>query len=301
MTHPILKALADFEGGGVPHRFAARQPWMASDLLLSGIPGFSFLDRVRLAASERQSLASSADAIQLKNDMTRLRAFYLGENPRCVKIVSNRHSIADRTREELDLRRRLEGYGTITLPTVRDVREDKDFIYITEDLVKGRRFSLGRDGDMFIEQGLPQLLETYRRHGIVLEPLRGHFSADMKISAPPLFLKMLEKAFVDNPAIPVSICHGDLLPSNLCVSGGRLYFFDWEKSFRGPVIADLMRLPMKYPARAVKMAKAVLKLLEKDYAAGLGHSFTACVAARIAQTPSKSGAFLDFWEKCRPL
>jgi hypothetical protein len=301
MTHPILKALADFEGVPAQRRFAARQPWMASDLLLSGIPGFSFLDRVRLAASERQSLASAADAIQLKNDMTRLRAFYLGNNPRCVKIVSNRHSIADRTREELDLRRRLEGYGTITLPAVRDVREDRDFIYITEDLVKGRRFSLRRDGDMFVEQGLPQLLETYQKHGIALEPLREHFPADMKISAPPVFLKEMEKAFADNPAIPVSICHGDLLPSNLCVSGDKLYFFDWEKSFRGPVIADLLRLPMKYPARSAKMAKSILARLEKDFAAGLGHSFTVCVAARIAQNPAKSGAFLDFWEKCRPL
>src|SRR5690606_8837852 len=188
----ILAALAAYEAGQVgkpppPTRFAVRNPWLVRAALLPGllrgmlalspapVPGLQYKHIFGVLASLKPGdaplrLASAADAIQIKKeDQTRIRAFYLpqeGRDGECLKLVSARHGIAARTRQELDLRRRLESLGTITLPKITAVAEDEDYIYIREEMVLGRRFDIRRDAALFLREGLPQLAATYRAMGL---------------------------------------------------------------------------------------------------------------------------------------
>lgn len=323
--HPILVALAEFESGKAPsptppRRFAKHNAWMASEVLLplvsQRIPGLLLKDMMGLLSGWKHGslLASAATAIQLKDDMSRIRAFYLpvaGREGRCVKIVSGApgDAIAERTRNELALRRKLESFGSITVPCITCVEEDKNFIYITEELVIGRRFSIWLDSELFVKQGLPELVATYKLHGIEAVPLLSCFPADLVdklgviAEAEPDYRSLLhavERIYASNPDIPVSRCHGDLLPSNLGVAHGRLYFFDWEKSFHGAIITDLMRLPMKYPNWSRKILAAIFEVLQADTAIGahsLPQQFTVDVAARIVKNPAKAKQFLRVWQR----
>jgi len=85
--HPIITALEDHEraaDGSAPPRqvFAFRDPWLVRHFWLQGrVPGYSHADYLRCLLGrflgKKMLIASHAAAIQLKLDMTRIRAFYL--------------------------------------------------------------------------------------------------------------------------------------------------------------------------------------------------------------------------------
>ncbi len=317
--HPIIKALEEYEaatGATVTETFFAwREPWLARKLWLQGcVPGYSHADFLRnlLSSLSRrgQHIASSAVAVQLKKDMTRLRAFYPDKAGQgyCVKIVQADGVTGSRMREELELRGRLSALGTVNIPAMRETFERGNFIYLVEDIIIGRRFDFRRDADDYIARGLPQMMATYQKSGIRHEPLSAHFDADLPArlqdikNIAPDFLTALSSVFDRGVNIPVSLCHGDLLPSNLCIGGDTFYLLDWDRSFTGAIARDLLRMPMKYPGQPGRVGHAVMAALRDmsgDNSAIANDQLAAYVGLRIAEAPAKAVIYQDFWRAHR--
>lgn len=319
--HPIIKALEEYEAAANAAAVAAlsffawREPWLARQLWLQGcVPGYSHADFLRNVLSRLscrgQKIASRAAAVQLKHDMTRLRAFYPDKagGGYCVKIVQADGVTGSRMREELKLRGRLAALGTVTIPAMRETFERGNYIYLIEDIIIGRRFDFRRDADDYIARGLPQMVATYNKAGITFEPLSAHFDAALlaRLSGiknmAPDFVAALDAAFANNPAVPVSLCHGDLLPSNLCIGKDAFYLLDWDRSFTGAIARDLLRLPMKYPAQGGRVGAAVMAVLRTASggdAAAADAQLAAYVAQRIADAPEKALIYQSFWRRCR--
>ncbi|MDP2206956.1 MAG: phosphotransferase [Alphaproteobacteria bacterium] len=270
--HPIIKALEEYEkseGGSAPRPqvFAFRNPWLVRDFWLQGrVPGYSHADCLRSMLGgflgKKMAIASHAAAIQIKHDMTRIRAFYLpardgGSQGNCLKIVQADGATGIRMRQELELRTVLAKMGTAHIPQISSSFERAGFIYLIEEIIIGRRFSIGRDTQAYITQGLPQMLATYKKFGIRSAPLSAHFEPSLltRLREVPrvdaALLAAVEKAFSRDTDIPVSLCHGDLLPSNMCIGADKFYLLDWDRSFEGAIVLDLLRLPLLNIRRTV--------------------------------------------------
>lgn len=332
--HPILHALgqSEHQHAGRPssaRRFVRTGPWLlnraqAGLLARARIPGLGLRHRCAallgplLGQSDAGLLALAAPAIQLKDDMTRIRAFYPLAQSRsaggaCVKVVTATGALGARTVQETALRRQLEDAGTITLPRIRDTGTLGDFIYVYEELVCGRRFSLRRDAGLFIAQGLPQLLGTYTAFGVEAAPLRAQFPATLREDMAQLaardaafvpLSRALDAAWRDDPATPVGLCHGDMLPSNLAVAGDTLYFFDWEQSRRGALVSDLLRLPMKTPQASTRLVAAMFDGVRRNLGvspAALRHHLCAYMCLRITQRPGQGRSVARTWPAWRDL
>jgi len=325
LPHPIIKALEDYErdeagaasvAPPAAQAFAFRQPWLARKLWLQGcVPGYSHADFLRnffsLLAGRKMPIASCAVSIQLKHDMTRIRAFYppvqgAEGKGHCLKIVQADSPAGERMHPELALREKLAELGTVHIPQMTRSFEQDGFIYLIEEIIIGRRFSVRRDAQAYIAQGLQQMLATYKKFGIRYEPLSAHFDAAIPerlrglTGIGPSFVAAAEKAFARNADIPVSLCHGDLLPSNMCIGAGKFYLLDWDRSFEGAIVLDLLRLPLKYPARHNGITAAVLAALETELGSAPGvaaDQLTAYVAWRILDKPQKAPAYLAFWRR----
>lgn len=312
----IVKALEQYESTAetdiAPAFFSWRAPWLSRELWLqSRIPGYSHADFLRNILSRLafrgQKIRSRAAAIQLKEDMTRLRAFY-PDAGYCVKVVQADGPMGIRMRQELALRGRLAGLGTVNIPVMRDTFELGNYIYMIEDMIIGRRFDFRRDADDYIERGLPQMMNTYHRAGIHYEPMAKHFDAALPSGIQAVkgmatdFLSAVESAFARNTAIPVSLCHGDLLPSNLCIGNDKFYLLDWDRSFTGAVVYDLLRMPLKYPGQSGRVTQAVLSALshlQGGDARSADDQLAAYVAWRIAAAPAKAMIYQEFWRRHR--
>jgi tRNA A-37 threonylcarbamoyl transferase component Bud32 len=331
----ILDALEKFEtykGHTVPtpRHFAIRATWLASDNILARlflslvlpirppVPGLFrrhilglLINRLRKKGTYRK-IATSAEGIQVKIDGQRLRAFFLPSkrfpDGICLKIVPSDEGIAARTRHEIKIRQQLQKFGTITVPKILDVVEEDGFIFILEELVKGQRFRVWRQKDLYIQQGIKQLIATYHSFGIHNEPLANRYPLELeenlveKIrmqSEAKEFIKKLSEIPARNISIPVSMCHRDLLPSNLCTNDNILYFLDWELSAEDSIFSDLMKLPMKYPSQAA-LFKSAAHSFKKEFAFSSEEMlviFTAFIAGRIKKDPAKIKKFLQIWAR----
>ncbi|GLQ04837.1 phosphotransferase [Sneathiella chinensis] len=332
-VRPITDALARHEQGqgetpALPRNFTIRKTWLASEayfprLLLqligirrTDIPGLQRKHMLGLLlarlfkSGQYGAIASRADALQIKTDGTRLRAFFTESGPdaagECLKIVRKDSSLAERTRSELAFRKRLSALGTITVPEIHAIREDDDFLYVTEQMIQGHRFSNRYDAPLFISQGIEELCKTYQAIGTRMEPLSAHYSPDLpdrmkavlgETRLPEGFMDRVTLAFERNPTILIGTCHKDLLPSNLCVADGRLYFLDWELVSDGPVLDDLLKLPLKN-RRSHAAVSAVFKALRTHFPEAeksLPLHFAASIAERIVKNPKKSEERLNYW------
>lgn len=311
-----------------PGRFARAKLWLVSEsyanrlylyplgLARPSIPGlfrtnvFALIRSHLLDGARRPVLPTTASAIQVSEDAERIRLFYLEREsqPLSVKIVSKESARAVHARAEVELRRRIESLGTIAVPKITDVEETDRQVCIVEEFVNGRRFSARRDSGILAEQILPQLLATYRALGLCDEPIGRFLPADLTVTLGPLLagrregealLGRLAPLIEADPAVPSGLCHGDLLPSNLALSGGRAYVLDWGRAKSGPVAFDLLRLAAKYPKRP-DLTRAVRDAYEAafpDRACGLGDLITAYAAARIAANPGHAGRHLAYWAR----
>ena len=307
-------------------RFARGKAWLVSEsyanrlylyplgLARPSIPGlfrtsvFALIRSHLLDGERRPALPSSASALQISEQAERVRLFYLDREgpPLSVKMVGKESDRADHARAEIELRRRIESLGTVTLPKIIDVGESDGHICIAEEFVSGRRFSALRDLDSLARQILPQLLATYRALGLREEPLCGFLPADLAATLEPLLagrregealLARLSPLLAADPAVVTGLCHGDLLPSNLALSGGRAYVLDWGQSKDGPVAFDLLRLATKYPGRP-KLTRTVRTAYESafpDQNCGFGDLVTAYAATRIAANPGNAKKHLAYW------
>lgn len=330
---PILQALSDFErknaGDEISlHHFAIRKTWLASDAYLSRlliqlltftnpvIPGLFrkhalglLIARLRKTGTYKK-LASEAAAIQLKMNGQRLRAFFLPSQTypegECLKIIPKRDGISENTRNELAFRKKLTELNCITVPRVERVEEDADFLYIREELIQGQRYRHQRHGSLFITQGLPELCAMYKAAGVQYAPLDRYYDFSLLKQLKKIvsdkekhhdFLHLVEEAFRINPDIPTSACHNDLLPSNLCVSNEKLYFFDWEMVSNGPILGDLLKLPFKYDL-IEKLMEMVAKAVQQNFPAAKKAyhlHFALYVARRIVKQPTKKDRYLRLW------
>ncbi len=331
---PTLVALCHFEKERTlkettPRNFTIRHTWMANDVgrlknflhILTftrpKIPGLFrktllslFFKRLKKSGTYRP-LATTADFLQLKLDGTRLRAFYLPKKgyPKglCVKIIPKTASLADRTTGELKFRHKLSELRTITVPKIQEVSEDEEFLYICEEMIAGQRYRNLWHQKLFATQGVKELCATYKAFGIKFEKASTLMpeNIDEKVfnilsssKRDKQFYIHLQEALKFDPAAPIGTCHHDLLPSNLCVSSGELYFFDWEMVSQGSILADLLKLPFKYNLSAESI-KSIAQHLDAEFPMEKGHYkslFTIYVAERICMNPKKKSRFLKHWQ-----
>lgn len=331
MQQPALGALTGYETrifacAPPAVRFTRNDNWLVAEAHIRRLPLYPFglarpqipglfrtnvygLLKSRLVGN-RLVIPSGADAIQLKANGARLRAFYFGGRGlrQTIKIVDRRSPLAARAEREIDVRRRLEALNTITIPGIERVDYDDSHVFVVEQLVVGRRFSGRRDRRLFLDAVLPELAATYRAAGLRYEPIGRHLAQDLLARAEALldgvagasaFLTELRRVVSDDRPAAVGLCHGDLLPSNIGVAGARAYLFDWEMAGDGVIAFDLLRLALKYP-RTRYLTRAIRRLIAADFSAEgarFDDQLTAYVATRIIEEPSSARVRLNYWTR----
>lgn len=271
------------------------------------IPGLGRAHSLRLLINfdGLHHLASASLGFQFKIDGTRMRAFLSGpEGMLCIKAVANGSDLATRTRQELAIRAQLKEFGHLRLPRIERVEDTEHYLFLFEEFINGRRFSGRRDAGLFIDKGLPQLVATYLAHGVSRRPLSDALASDFlpaleTIPAPAAFISHTRGVVTANPLVSFSLCHGDLLPSNICIRRGEVIFIDFDRAGEGVLAFDLFRLLLKYPRIAT---------LQQGVTAALRHSFEMqpqniadLMAVYLAQAmiaqPQRTPAFINIWQR----
>ena len=258
----------------------------------------------------RTPLASHAEALQFGKDGERLRLFYLGGAGRRLTAKSwpMASAAAEAARREVELRKRLQTLRSVALPRIESVMEERGRLYIAEELIVGRRFSVYLDKRTFQRQLLPQLAATYRALDIESRPLGDFLSPDLEAQVEAIlaplanageFRSRLAGTIAANPSVAAGLGHGDLLPSNLAVSGGRIYLLDWGQARVMPLAFDLLRLATKYP-RVGYLTAGVFHLAEVEFptpACGFADLLTVYLAERMARDPAGAEGHLTCWHR----
>ena len=326
----MCKALSDFEARTIKHTrakrlYIARRNWLVEQSLLQEfISDFPFfqpgripgLTRRRLwrlilanfTSKGKKKLHLTADAIELKPYGGHLRAFYLPgdifEIGASIKIVPIKASAA--TRREIEFRQKLEALGTITIPAVYKIEEDDDFFYLVEEMIAGQNFTETDHLPLFIQQGLPELMNSYKALGITYRPLAKFFPQSLASDVTRIlsghqgageFLKTLKTALLVNPSIPASYGHKDIQPANLGVSQNKLYFFDWEACGECPILWDLLQLAFRLKNNELLLAeiKKIIFYETENPEQHAGAVFTAYTAKHIKGDPAKADKYLNIW------
>lgn len=265
-----------------------------------------------LQRGARTTLASHAEALQFGKDGERLRLFYLGAVGRqlTVKSLPLDSEAAEAARREVDLRKRLQELRSVALPRIESATAEGSRLFVAEELILGRRFSVHLDARVFRRQLVPQLIATYRALGVESRPLDEFLSSGLGDQVAAIlaslpggreFCAHLTATIASNPPVAVGLCHGDLLPSNLAVADGRVYLLDWGQAKTMPLAFDLLRLAAKYP-RARYLTAAVRRLVETDCPVA-GSRFdellTVFLAERIRRDPSGAARHLACWHRMR--
>lgn len=244
--------------------------------------------------------------------MSRIRAFYPQTEDRpalCVKILEVKNIWMARAVNEIKQRCLLEELNTLLLPRITSHGLIGDYIYIAEEMIEGRRFSFRRDRDLFIHQALPELISTYQKAGVSKGPITDYFVPNLPQNLLEIddtnkdyqhIASILTDTFNSGSLLDISLCHGDLVPSNLCRFNNKIYFLDWDASGRSAIIPDLLRLVMKYPSEANSMLHAIRKALRPVIKENPAPVFTATVARRMVNMPKQRKALLALWKHHYP-
>ena len=333
----IFEALVDYEKD-LPHgqsgeynRFVANNHWLINTRYINNlflydtgltrhkIPGlyrtniYGLLKNYLTKKKTLVSLVSAADAIQIKEDGSRLRAFYLRGWPRrhTVKIVAEGSAYFQRARREIATRRRLAELKAIDFPRIEGVHEGKGFLFLAEELVLGRRFNGRRDRKLFLHSVLPQLAEMYRKHGVRYQPIDRYLPSDILTrmdnslandTAAAQLRRAMKGIIESHKEAAVSLCHGDLLPSNLAVAGRRVSFLDWEMAQEDVIAFDLLRMALKYP-RLDYLGAAIRDTMVghfTDEGCGFEDLLAAYVTRRAVQDPLRAGEYLTYLRRHAP-
>lgn len=263
-----------------------------------------------LRSSARTPLASHAEALQFGRDGERLRLFYLGGASRrlTVKSLPIAGAAAEAAQREVELRERLETLRSVALPCIESVTEERGRLYVAEELIVGRRFSVFLDKRAFQRQLLPQLAATYRALEVESRPLGDFLTPNLieQVTAAlaPLpnaaeFRDRLAAILAANPLVATSLSHGDLLPSNLAVSSGRIYLLDWGQARVMPLAFDLLRLATKYP-RVGYLTAGVRDLAEVEFpnkGCDFADLLTVYLAERVVRDPGGAIRYLACWHR----
>jgi hypothetical protein len=239
----IIRRLGAYEAQPVA-AYAWRKAWLVRrDLLAAGlfspssplrkIPGLRYGRLLGVAAANIQGapveLPVNADAIQVGEPGSRLRSFVSREK-RTLKVVRENSHYGPATRREIEWRGRMKRHPLL-VPRL-DAHEARDgYLFLHEELIEGRAFNLRRDHALLPSAVFAPLADFYEAFGLspmpldaALGPLTGFLSGSNGGWRPPAALPAL---LARNPSVSVSLCHNDLLPSNLAVTAKGVYFLDW--------------------------------------------------------------------------
>lgn len=283
-------------------------PWLAQTKSLhwsrlisgNGIPGLQakhFL-HLKFAPKSRMTLPLSLTALQLNHNGSRVRGFDL-DRGLCLKVVRDEGGVGATQRAEIALRAKVAGLNCVRLPQITHVEDQNGILFLKEELIQGRRFSLRRDYQLFINQ-LPQLAKMWRGLGVSEQRL-----SDVVWHNPNTGIASLDQAltqaFAANPLVPVAQLHGDLIPSNLCVSNGQLVLLDWDRSKKAAVLDDLIPLAVKGGYGSTQVLGASLELMRQEFGLdtqSLRHLFAATLANHCSAKRVKNVQTLwDFGQK----
>lgn len=108
---------------------------------------------------------------------------------------------------------------------------------------------------------------------------------------------LLSEAFSARLPVDVSLCHGDLVPSNLCRTQDKIYFLDWDRSGRAPVLRDILRLALRSPDSSAALLMAMRDALSPILKGNPAVVFTATIARKMVRMPDHRRALLAFWKQ----
>ena len=252
----------------------------------------------------------SSDAMQIKMTGERLRLFYVkgSVHSHTVKIVLRDSQYGSWTENEINIRRYLSDLGTINIPTIEDVHKNDEFIFITEQMIFGRRFNGRRDWKLFRSAVLQQLMATYRAHGVRYLAICNSLKPDLLDQITVILDEKAEKSrfrnelrgvIERNGKAAMSFCYGALGPSNLAVTDAKIYFLDWKRAKEGVIAFDLLTIAMKYPGIDY-LVKEIRESIVSTFASrecSFEDLMTVYVARTIVRHPSHMAVYLDFWER----
>lgn len=281
---PIFNELSFFYGDAFSS-FVGRKTWLVRESALRRLPiarrpavrRFPCFTHRRLLhlwlrtwKRERSELPSSAEAIQFSRDGLRVRAFDLARN-RSYKIVTEDSRYGAGTHNETRIRRDVLPGSGVTFPAIHAMYARGPFLFLEEDLVQGRPWSIHADGRRFRETVAVPLMRLYEHHGISTRPLSAALDGSVLRAAEQIddtlpLGQHLRRLIRRDPLVATGLCHGDLVPSNLAVGAEGVVFLDWEKAADGILGSDFVDIARKYHRhRAITgAARRVFEIYQKD-------------------------------------
>ncbi len=249
----IIDQLSKHETASVK-LFLRHKTWLVSkgfvftNKHLRQIPGLKFKHLLGLFFKRNEiTLNTSADAIQVSDNGNRLRAFYVEEGT-TLKIVRKESHYGEETLREVKLRDEISKKSNILIPKIESIEEKDGFVFVKELLIKGRSYNKKKDKALFCEQVIDPLKSFYQSMGIEKMPLSKAlgvmtvFAHGNKDTMPKELFDLIAR----NPEVSVSMCHNDVLASNLAVSDGWICFLDWGSALKTICGRDFVRIGRHY-------------------------------------------------------
>lgn len=274
--------------------FVARKTWLVdvrklrpSRALWGAIPGFRLKTLTAMWASlpklQPLPLQIRYEAIQVSGEGHRLRAFDI-DGRRSLKIVQEQSRYGEGTLREVLARRTLLPKTTIRAPRLYDDHRQGNYIFVEEEMVRGRLFNMRRDHGRFAAEVIAPLRDFYAACGIERRPLcdmidAGRAQAIAEGRDGPEGSR-IAALLARNPMVAVSMGHGDLSASNLAVDGNGVIFLDWEMVKPLVVGCDFLHILRKYPQYPA--IREAVRLLFQD---AHGDAFTLEDAVALSQVP----------------
>ncbi len=215
---------------------------------LRQIPGFKIKHLLGLLFKGKEiSLQTSADAIQVSDNGNRLRAFYVSEG-KTFKIVRKESHYGEETLHEVKFRAEILQKSNILVPKIESTEEKDGFVFVKEFLIKGRAYKKKKDKALFCEQIIGPLKSFYKSIGMDKMPLSKALGV-MTVFAhgnKDIMPKELFDLIARDPEVAVSMCHNDIVASNLAVSDGQIYFLDWGSALKTICGRDFVKIGRYY-------------------------------------------------------
>lgn len=264
----ILEHAAKYMGGASAS-FAWRGAWLTrSDLTgnvlwqknnpLRRIPGLRYSRLPSLLFSQLFDkpipFPAQTDAVQVGKSGDRLRAFNV-HDAQSLKVVREDSHYGPTTKHEVALRQEIARDATAFLvPRMEGWEQKGNYLFVREELIAGRSYNVRRDRNLFIDCIVRPLADFYVRRGIMMMPL-SEALGPMTAFAQTLEDQVLKNLLARNPMTAVSLCHNDVVSSNLAVTKKGVYFLDWGSAIFSICGRDFVRIGERYlPDQTIKAA-----------------------------------------------
>jgi len=275
-----------YAGSAVETSFVQEKVWLASDKvlrmallgrgLINSLPAFPHHRVLELWLeswkSQRLVLCTPADALQVSLDGHRLRAFDAVQS-RAFKIVREASRYGEGTRHEVHVRQNILPGSGMPYPVIHAMEQKDSYLFVEEDLVLGRAWNVHRDHWRLRETIVAPLMRLYEHYGISQKPLCAVLKPSVLDALSNLdgslpLIRHLRALVERNPLVATSLCHGDVIGSNLAVTRTGVVFLDWEKARDYIIGSDLVDLALKHP-RYRAFRGAAVRMFEQVQGSGL--------------------------------